>query len=51
VPPEPLRVAGATMLRAALARSEAAAETGGRSDPVTEALAALPEKLGLHIVR
>jgi glycine/D-amino acid oxidase-like deaminating enzyme len=51
VPPEPLRVAGATLLRAALARSEAAAETGGRSDPVTEALAALPAKLGLHIVR
>ena len=39
------------MLRAALARSEAAAEAGGRADPVSEALAALPEKLGLHIVR
>ena len=51
VPPEPLRVAGATLLRAALARSESAAEAGGRSDPVTEALAALPAKLGLHIVR
>jgi glycine/D-amino acid oxidase-like deaminating enzyme len=51
VPPEPLRVAGATVLRAALARSEAAAETGDRADPVSEALAALPAKLGLHIVR
>ena len=51
VPPEPLRVAGATVLRAALARSEAAAEAGGRADPVSEALAALPAKLGLHIVR
>jgi glycine/D-amino acid oxidase-like deaminating enzyme len=51
VPPEPLRVAGATVLRAALARSEAAAENGGRADPVSEALAALPAKLGLHIVR
>ena len=51
VPPEPLRVAGATVLRAALARSEAAAEAGGRSDPLTETLAALPAKLGLHIVR
>jgi hypothetical protein len=39
------------VLRAALARSEAAAEAGGRSDPLTEALAALPAKLGLHIVR
>jgi predicted ATPase len=28
-----------------------AAEGGRRSDPVTEALAALPAKLGLHIVR
>ena len=51
VPPEPLRVAGATVLRAALARSEAAAEAGARADPVSEVLAALPEKLGLHIVR
>ncbi|MEA2133761.1 MAG: hypothetical protein QOC68_1670, partial [Solirubrobacteraceae bacterium] len=51
VPPEPLRVAGATLLRAALARSEAAAEAGDRADPVSEALAALPAKLGLHIVR
>jgi glycine/D-amino acid oxidase-like deaminating enzyme len=51
VPPEPLRVAGATLLRAALARSEAAAETGDRADPISEALAALPAKLGLHIVR
>jgi glycine/D-amino acid oxidase-like deaminating enzyme len=51
VPPEPLRVVGATVLRAALARSEAAAETGDRADPVSEALAALPARLGLHIVR
>ena len=51
MPPEPLRVAGATVIRAALARSEAAAETGGRADPVSEGLAALPSMLGLHIVR
>jgi glycine/D-amino acid oxidase-like deaminating enzyme len=51
VPPEPLRVAGATVIRAALARTEAAAEVGRRADPVSEALAALPAKLGLHIVR
>jgi glycine/D-amino acid oxidase-like deaminating enzyme len=51
VPPEPLRVAGATVIRAALARVEAAGEAGVRADPVSEALAALPEKLGLHIVR
>jgi glycine/D-amino acid oxidase-like deaminating enzyme len=51
VPPEPLRVAGATVIRAALARVEAAGEAGGRAHPVSQALAALPEKLGLHIVR
>jgi glycine/D-amino acid oxidase-like deaminating enzyme len=51
VPPEPLRVAGAAVIRAALARTEAAAEAGGRADPVSEALARLPAKLGLHIVR
>jgi hypothetical protein len=51
VPPEPLRVTGATAIRAALARVEAAGEAGGRADPVSRALAALPEKLGLHIVR
>jgi glycine/D-amino acid oxidase-like deaminating enzyme len=51
VPPEPLRVAGATVIRSALARVEAAAEAGGRADPVSEALAGLPARLGLHIVR
>jgi hypothetical protein len=51
VPPEPLRVAGATVIRAALARAEAAGEAGRRADPVSAALAALPAKLGLHIVR
>jgi glycine/D-amino acid oxidase-like deaminating enzyme len=51
VPPEPLRVTGATAIRAALARVEAAGEAGERADPVSRALAALPERLGLHIVR
>jgi len=51
VPAEPLRVAGATVIRAALARSEAAAERGARADPLSEALARLPKRLGLHIVR
>jgi hypothetical protein len=39
------------VLRAALARTEAAAEAGGHADPLSEALAALPARLGLHIVR
>ena len=51
VPPEPLRVAGARLIRAALVRKEAAEEAGGRADPVTRGLAAVPSLLGLHIVR
>jgi glycine/D-amino acid oxidase-like deaminating enzyme len=51
VPPEPLRVAGATVLRRALVRKEAAEEAGGRADPVTRTVADLPRRLGLHIVR
>ena len=51
VPPEPLRVAGAAVIRRALARKEAIEETGARPDPVTRALAAAPSLLGLHIVR
>ncbi len=51
VPPEPLRVAGATVIREALLRKEAAEEAGTRADPLSRAVAALPERLGLHIVR
>jgi glycine/D-amino acid oxidase-like deaminating enzyme len=51
VPPEPLRAAGATVIRAAVARKEAVEEDGGRPDPLTRGLAAVPSLLGLHIVR
>jgi glycine/D-amino acid oxidase-like deaminating enzyme len=51
VPPEPLRVAGAALIRRALVRKEAAEEAGGRAGPVTRAVAAAPRLLGLHIVR
>jgi len=51
VPPEPWRIAGATVLRRALARKEAAEEAGGQPDLLSRGLAALPERLGLHIVR
>ena len=51
VPPEPLRAAGATVIRAALARKEAVEEDGGRPDPLTRGLAAVPSLIGLHIVR
>ena len=51
VPPEPLRIAGAAVIRRALVRKEAAEEAGARPDPVTAAVAAVPGRLGLHIVR
>jgi glycine/D-amino acid oxidase-like deaminating enzyme len=51
VPPEPLRIAGAAVIRRALVRKEAAEEEGRRADPLSRALAALPGRLGLHIVR
>jgi glycine/D-amino acid oxidase-like deaminating enzyme len=51
VPPEPLRIAGAALIRRALIRKEAAEEAGTRPDPVTAVVAAVPNLLGLHIVR
>jgi len=51
VPPEPLRVAGAALIRRALVRKEAAEEAGHRADPLTAGVAALPRLLGVHIVR
>jgi hypothetical protein len=51
VPPEPLRIAGAALIRRALVRKEAVEEAGARPDPVTAAVAAAPRLFGLHIVR
>jgi glycine/D-amino acid oxidase-like deaminating enzyme len=51
VPPEPLRIAGAAVIRRALVRKEAAEEAGKRLDPVTRTVAAAPRLFGLHIVR
>ena len=51
VPPEPLRIAGATVIRRALVRKEAAEEAGREPDAVSAGVAALPGMLGLHIVR
>ena len=51
VPPEPFRVAGANVIRAAIARKEAVEEAGERPDPLTRAVAAIPSIIGLHIVR
>ncbi|MGI8778699.1 MAG: NAD(P)/FAD-dependent oxidoreductase [Solirubrobacteraceae bacterium] len=51
VPPEPLRIAGAAVIRRALVRKEAAEEAGRRPDAISAGLAALPGLLGLHVVR
>jgi glycine/D-amino acid oxidase-like deaminating enzyme len=51
VPPEPLRIAGAALIRRALIRKEAAEEAGRQPDPVSAGLSALPGLLGVHIVR
>jgi glycine/D-amino acid oxidase-like deaminating enzyme len=51
VPPEPLRIAGAALIRRALVRKEAAEEAGRHPDPITAGLAAIPGRLGVHIVR
>ncbi len=51
VPPEPLRVIGAATIRRALIRKEEAEERGGVTDPITRAVAGLPGRIGVHIVR
>src|SRR5829696_306531 len=51
VPPEPLRIAGAAVIRRALVSKEAAEEAGTVADPASRAIAAVPGLLGLHIVR
>lgn len=51
VPPEPLRVLGASVIRRALVRKERLEELDRPVDPVTRAVAALPGLMGVHIVR
>jgi glycine/D-amino acid oxidase-like deaminating enzyme len=51
VPPEPLRVAGAALIRRALVAKEAAEQDGRAPSPPARALAALPGRMGMHIVR
>jgi glycine/D-amino acid oxidase-like deaminating enzyme len=51
MPPEPLRWAGGTAIRAALVRADAAEDEGRRPDPVTRSVAGLPRRLGLRLPR
>jgi hypothetical protein len=50
-PPEPLRFAGGTLIRAALVRRDTAIDDGRRPDPVTGFVASLPRRLGLRLPR
>jgi glycine/D-amino acid oxidase-like deaminating enzyme len=50
-PPEPLRFAGGSAIRAALVRRDDAEAAGRHADPLTAAVAALPRLLGLHLPR
>ncbi len=51
MPPEPLRWAGGSVIRAALARRDAMHDAGRQPDPVTRFVASLPRRLGLHLPR
>jgi glycine/D-amino acid oxidase-like deaminating enzyme len=51
MPPEPLRWAGGSVIRAALVRADAADDAGRRPDPVTRFVTALPRRLGLRLPR
>jgi glycine/D-amino acid oxidase-like deaminating enzyme len=51
MPPEPLRWAGGSAIRAALVRRDAAHDAGRHPDPVTSFVASLPRGLGLHLPR
>jgi glycine/D-amino acid oxidase-like deaminating enzyme len=50
-PPEPFRVVGGSLIRAALVRRDAAESAGRRADPLTRAVAGLPRRLGLRLPR
>jgi hypothetical protein len=51
VPPEPFRVMGAAAIRRALVAKEAAEQDGRTPSPVARALAGVPARMGMHIVR
>ena len=51
MPPEPLRFAGGTVIRAALVRRDRAYDRGTEPDPLTGFVASLPRRLGLRLPR
>jgi glycine/D-amino acid oxidase-like deaminating enzyme len=51
MPPEPLRWAGGSLIRAALVRADRAEDAGREPGPVTRVVASLPRRLGLRLPR
>jgi glycine/D-amino acid oxidase-like deaminating enzyme len=51
MPPEPLRWAGGSAIRAALVRRDAAYDSGNEPDALTAFVASLPRRLGLRLPR
>ena len=51
VPPEPLRYLGGTVVRRAMVHKERLEEQGRRADPITRAIVAVPELIGVKIGR
>jgi glycine/D-amino acid oxidase-like deaminating enzyme len=51
MPPEPLRWAGGSVIRAALVRSDAAEDAGRRPDAATRFVTGVPRRLGLRLPR
>ena len=48
-PPEPLRSVGAAVIQGSIVRKDEAEDRGARPDPLTEALARLPRRIGFEI--
>ena len=51
MPPEPLRWAGGSVIRAALVRRDEAIDTGKEPGAITSFVASLPRRVGLHLPR
>ena len=51
MPPEPLRWAGGSLIRAALVRADALEDEGREPDPLTRFVTRLPQRLGLRLPR
>jgi glycine/D-amino acid oxidase-like deaminating enzyme len=51
VPPEPLAWIGGMVVRGAILRAERMYASGGRPDPLTRAVSAVPKALGIHVSR